>query len=156
KNPRNNCWKPRFGVRVTPVYTLLDETDLTNSYDRCNLIFGPWLYGGAYNDPWFTRSEMVGLRAGVYTTQEFSGAGSLAYLTDDRNIVAVVDGLWDNWPFCHTQVGFVAERSLTKSNDTGNYSYGVLYNRYVFTYGDSLYLPPIHYVEVFGSVQDDV
>jgi hypothetical protein len=156
KNPANNCWKTRVKVRVTPVYTLLDETDLTNSYDRWNLIFGPWFYGGAYNDPWFSRSEMFGLRAGVYSTQHFAGGGYLAYRTDDRNIVAGVDGLLDHWPFCTTQVGFIAERSLTRANDSGNYSYGVLYNRYIFSYGDSLYLPPMHYVEVFSSVQDDV
>ncbi len=156
KNPRNNCWKTRCRVRVTPLYTLLDETDLTNRYDRCNFILGPWYYGGSYNDPWFTRSGIFGLRAGVYETQAFSGGAYVGYRSDDGNIAVGVDGLWDHWPLPHNQVGFVAERSLTRANDSGNYSYGVLYNRYVISYGDSLYLPPMHYVEVFGSIQDDV
>ena len=30
----------------------------------------------------------------------------------------------------------------------------MVFGRYVFMYGDSLYLPPAKYVEVFASVQD--
>jgi hypothetical protein len=67
-----------------------------------------------------------------------------------------VDGLWDHWPLAHTQVGFVAERALTSVNADGfNYSRGVLFGRYVFKYSDSLYLPPMEYVEGFGSVQEN-
>jgi hypothetical protein len=156
KNPCNNTWKTRARIRVTPLYTLLDDTDLTNRYDRWNCTIGPWIYGGGYNDPWFTRSEMIGLRAGIYRMQEFAGGGYLAYRTDDRNIVAGVDGLWDHWPLPHTQVGFVAERSLTTANSNGgNYNRAAVFGRYIMAYGSSLYLPPINYVEVFGSVQED-
>src|SRR5262249_34682345 len=126
-----------------------------NAYDRWNLILGPWLYGGAYNDPWFTRSEMAGLRAGVFRTQEFAAGGYQAYRTDDRNIMAGVDALWDHWPSSHNQVRFVAERSLTHQSQGGAATRGVLFGRHIFTYGDSLYLPPMHYVEVFGSIQDN-
>jgi hypothetical protein len=153
-NPWNNTWKSRARLRVTPLATLLDETDLTNRYDRWNFILGPWFYGGTINDPWFTRSELIGLRAAVYHTQQFSGGAYLAFRADDNNVVAGVDGLWDHFPFSHTQIGFVAERSLTDMDHTGNYSGGVLFGRYVFSYGDSLYLPPMHYVETFATVTD--
>src|SRR5207249_3090965 len=97
---------------------------------------------------------MFGLRAGLYRTQEFSGGGYLAYRTNDSNVVAGVDGLWDHFPWSHTQVGFNVERSLTtiSSNDEPS-SRGVLFGRYILLYGDSLYLPPFHYVEGFGTVQ---
>src|SRR5262249_16176951 len=135
-NPTNNTWKPRIRWRFSPVYTQIEETDLTNSHDRWNVIFGPWLYGAAYNDPWFTRSPMVGLRPAGYRTQEFYAGTYLAYRTDDRNIVAGVDGLLDHWPYCHTQVGFNVERSLTtNNNDDRAASRGVLFARYVFLYG---------------------
>ncbi len=151
----NNYWKPKPRLRVTPVYSQLEETDLTNAYDRWNVTVGPWLYGAAYHDPWYTRSMMVGLRAGVYRTQEFASGAYLAYRSDDRNMVAGVDGLVDHWPLPRTQVGFNAERSLM-SIDGGwePCSRAVLFGRYIMTYGTSLYLPPFQYVELFGTWQD--
>jgi hypothetical protein len=162
-HPANNYWKPRFRFRITPLYTLLDDTDLTCAYDRWNITFGPWVYGSAYHDPWYTRSAMFGLRAGLYRTQEFSGGAYLAYRTDDGNVVAGLDGLWDHCPWPHTQIGFNLERSLTTNDDRiggdgvpeqHHCNRGVVFGRYIFLYGDSLYLPPAHYVEVFGAVQD--
>jgi hypothetical protein len=157
RNPTDNCWKPRVRVRVTPLYTPLEETDLTNSYDRWNVILGPWIYGSSWRDPWYTRSTMVGLRAAAYRTQQAVVGSYLAYRTDDRNIVAGVDGLIDHWPFCKTQVGFNIERSLASlANGYPLLSRAVLFGRYVFMYGDSLYLPPFHYVEAFAAVESNV
>jgi hypothetical protein len=142
---------------VTPLYFILDETDLTNAYDRWNVIAGPWLYGATYDDPWYTRSPMAGLRMGVYRTQQFSAGTYLAYRTDDRSVVAGVDGLLDHWPWPHTQVGFNVERSLTNvSTDSGDGSRGVIFGRYIFNYSSSLYLPPINYLEVFSAVQNRI
>jgi hypothetical protein len=154
-DPTNNCWKPRVRLRLTPLYTQLEESDLTNAYDRWNLIVGPWIYGSAYNDPWYTRSSMLGLRAGVFRTQEFNGGAYLAYRSNDRRIVTGVDALWDHWPLSNTQVGFNVERSLaTLAADNQDYTRGVVFGRYVMMYGSSLYLPPFHYVELFGSAQN--
>ena len=44
---------------------MLDETDLTSDYDRLNFTAGPWMWGPSYDDPWYTRSTMIGLRAGA-------------------------------------------------------------------------------------------
>jgi hypothetical protein len=155
RHPDNNNWKPVCRWRLTPLYFQLDETDVTNAYDRWNFIAGPWVFADTYTNPWFTRSPMAGFRVGAYRTQEFSGGGFVAYRTNDRNVVAGVDGLWDHWPWCNTQVGFVAERSLaTIGNDQTPSSRAVVFGRYVMMYSDSLYLPPFEYVEAFGSIQD--
>lgn len=155
RNPTNNSWRPAARLRFTPLYTSLEETDLTNAYDRWNVIVGPWLYGAAYHDPWYMRSTMAGVRAALYRTQEFTTGAYLAYRTDDRNIVAGVDGLRDHWPFPRTQVGYNVEHSLTTlSPGYQPCSRAVLFGRYIFTYGSSLYLPPFKYAEVFGTVQD--
>jgi hypothetical protein len=155
RNPANNLWKPAVRVRLTPLYFELDETDLTNAYDRLNLLFGPWVYGATYQDPWYTRSAMAGLRFGVYRTQELYGGAYLAYRTDDRNLVAGVDGLLDHWPWPHTQVGFNVERSLaTLAGEDNAESRGVVYGRWIFNYSSSLYLPPIDYVDLFEAVQN--
>jgi hypothetical protein len=156
RNPANNHWKPMVRVRFSPIYTLLDETDLTNAYDRWNFIFGPALFGPSYTDPWYTRSTVVGLRAGLYRTQEFSGGAYLGYRTDDRDLVAGVEGLWDHWPWPRTQVGFNVERSLTTfgNADDAHADRAVLFGRYVFQYSSSLYLPPMHYAEAFTMLLD--
>ena len=156
KDPANNFWKTPIRWRFTPVYTFLEETDLTNAYDRWNVIFGPWIYGAAYDDPWYQRSMMIGLRAGVYRTQHFDGGVYSAYRSDYRDVVVGVDGLWDHWPDCHTQVGFNAERRVAEQSSGDETAFrAVAYGRYVFQYGDSLYLPPMHYVEAFAAYQDN-
>src|SRR5579871_6876512 len=157
RDPSNNYWKMPIQYRFTPLYTLIEESDVTTAYDRWNVLFGLGLWGPAYTDPWYTRSTLVGLRAGLYRTQEFSGGAYVGYRTDDRAIVAGVDGLIDHWPWPHTQIGFNAERSLTEiGNDDGRHSdRGVIFGRYVFQYGSSLYLPPMEYLEAFSAVEND-
>jgi hypothetical protein len=155
RNPANNYWKPQFHFRATPLYTLLDETDITTSYDRWNVTVGPWLYGAAYADPWYARSPMAGVRLGAYRTQEFNGGVYAAYRSDFNDIVGGIDGLWDHWPIPHTQVGFNAERALTAGDENLDYSRATVFGRYVFQYGDSLYLPPMQHVEGFASVVEN-
>jgi len=155
-NPTNNCWRPPIKWRLTPLYTFLDETDLTTDYDRFNVITGPWIYFPAYDDPWFTRSLMAGVRAGLYRTQTFNGGLYAAYRSDFNDFVAGADAMWDHWPWAHTQVGFVAEHRLrTLFGGNQNANRGVLYGRYVIDYGSSLYLPPMQYVEAYGTYQDN-
>jgi hypothetical protein len=157
RNPANNYWKPSFRLRPTPLYTFLDETDLTNAYDRWNLIIGPWIFAPTYDNPWFTRSTRFGFRAGGYRTAAFEGGGYAAYRTDYRDFVEGVDAIFDHWPFPHTEAGFVFERRFAgtlKGEDNANI--GVAYARYVIDYGDSLYLPPFQYAEVFTTIQDDL
>ncbi|HEV3203438.1 MAG TPA: M1 family aminopeptidase, partial [Gemmataceae bacterium] len=152
-NPTNNYWKPEFRFRLTPLYTLLEETDLTTAYDRWNIIAGPWIFGTAYDDPWYTRSMMGGFRVGLYRTQQVSGGVYAAYRTDYRDIVAGMDALIDHWPWSHFQVGMNVERSLTALNDERFNHRAVGFGRYVFQYGDSLYLPPMHYLEGFSAIE---
>ncbi|MGH7223817.1 MAG: M1 family aminopeptidase, partial [Gemmataceae bacterium] len=157
RNPVNNYWKPRLRLRTTPVYTFLDETDLTNAYDRWNVILGPWIFAPTYDNPWFTRSTRFGVRAGAYRTAAFEGGAYAAYRTDYRDFVEGVDGIFDHWPWAHTECGFVFERRIagTYAGETPA-NRGVVYGRYVIDYGDSLYLPPFQYVESFLTIQDDL
>jgi hypothetical protein len=155
-DPSNNYWKPPKRWRFTPLYTFLEETDLTNAYDRWNVLYGPWIFGAPYDDPWYTRSTMIGARAGLYRTQVFNGGVYAAYRTDFRDVVAGIDGMWDHWPWHRTQIGFNAEHRLTTFyHGDNNVSRGSVYGRYVFEYGDSLYLPPMHYLETFGAFQQN-
>ena len=152
--PTNNHWKPQVRWRLTPLYTQLEETDVTNSYDRWNLIVGPWIYGTAYRDPWYTRSPLVGFKATAYRTQEFMAGAFLAYRSNDRNLIAGVDALWDHVPLPNTQVGLTIERSLTAFGDETPSTRGILYGRYILLPSSSLYLPPFEYIEAFTGAQN--
>jgi hypothetical protein len=158
-NPGDNKWKNPPRVTLTPVYSTLNETDLTNDWDRWNFAAGPWVWGASYQDPWYTRSTMIGVRAGAYRTQTFSGGMYVAGRSDYRDIVLGADGLFDHTPFARTQVGFNVEQRIGGPyfGTTGQSSAfrGVLFGRYIFNYGSSLYLPPMHYAELFTAYQDN-
>jgi len=158
RNPVNNLWKPKIRYRVTPIYTFLEETDITTAYDRWNVIVGPWIYGTAYYDAWYTRTTatMVGFRAGLYRTQAFTGGVYAGYRTDYRDVVAGVDGLFDHWPDSHFQIGFDVEQRLAQFLPGQlDAKRGVLFGRYIFKYGSSLYLPPMEFLESFVTYQDN-
>ncbi len=153
--PTNNRWKREINWRLTPLYTQLDELDVTNAHDRWNVIAGPWLYGSSYQDPWYSRSLTAGLRLGIYRTQEVMAGGYLAYRSNDRNIVVGADVFWDHAFLPNLQIGLTMERSIRTVSDTDiPSSRGALYARYVLMYGSSLYLPPFEYIEAFGVAQN--
>ncbi len=155
-DPSNNFWHTPIRWRVTPLYTFLEETDLTASYDRWNVIAGPWLFTAPYQDAWFTRSTMVGLRAGAYRTQQFNGGAYAGFRTDYRDVVYGLDAMWDHWPLPKMQAGLIFEQRLAEFNKGDpNALRGVAWMRHVFLYGSSLYLPPIHYVEGFTKYSDN-
>jgi hypothetical protein len=153
--PTNNHWKRHFRWRLTPLYTMLDEVDVTNAYDRWNINTGSWFYFSSYNDPWYTKSLMGGFRAGLFRTQELNAGAFLAYRTNDRNFIAGADMFWDHALHPNLQFGMSFEKSLaTVSNADIPTSRGVFFARYVLMYGSALYLPPFEYVEGFGVVQN--
>ncbi len=152
RDPTNNTWKQEVNFRFAPLYTFLEETDITTSWDRWNVIVGPWLHGAAYPDPWYTRTWMGGARAGLYRTRHFAGGLYGVYRMDYRDFVVGADALFTDWPHSRVQLGGNFEyRVGTGFEADANPSRAALFGRYVFQYGSSLYLPPMHYAEVFAS-----
>jgi hypothetical protein len=155
-NPGNNAWRPEYRARVTPLYTMLDETDLTSDYDRWNVVAGPWVWGASYPDPWYTRSTMVGLRVGANRPQKFRGGAYAAYRTDYRDLVLGVDAVI---PGKLQESGFNYERRVGgpwgNTDGEGGPQRAVAYHRWVIKQGSSLYLPPMVYHEGFVSYQDN-
>ena len=158
-DPANNYWKQGITTRVVPFYTFLYDTDLTNDYDKWNATVGPWYYGALYPDPWYTRATIAGARAGIYKTQQFAGGVYVGARPDYRDLVFGVDGLWDHFPFPRTQVGFNYERRIAgpwgRTDGVDGANRAVLYGRYILRYGSSLYLPPISYVDTYGTYSDN-
>ena len=158
-NPANNRWKPEANARLVPIYNMTTETSLTNDYDRWNFALGPWIWGASYRDPWYTRSSMVGVRAGAFRSDTFAGGAYAAFRSDFRDLVIGVDGLIDHWPYPKAQIGFNYERRIggPYGNTDGDESAqrAVVYARHVINYSSSLYLYPMQYAEVYATYQDN-
>jgi len=156
RDPSNNYWHTPVRWRFSPVMSLLDEADITTAYDRWNVTFGPWVYGSAYADPWYTRSTIVGARLSAYRTQVFDGGVYAGYRPDYQDFVVGADGLWDHQLGDRLQFGFnVEQRVATAADAAPQPNREALFARYVFQYNSSLYLPPIHFVEAFATRQDN-
>lgn len=161
-NPADNSWPRRPRVTVTPLYNLATETSLTADYDRLNLNAGVWVYGPAYQDPWYTRSLMVGPRVGAYRPDVFQGGVYAVYRADYRDLVVGADALFDHFPFPKTQVGMSIERriggpffNLDGTEGDGGATRAAVFGRYIHRLSSSLYLPPLHYTEAYSVYADN-
>lgn len=155
-DPGNNMWKSPVRFRMTPLYTPLEESDLACSSDRWNLALGPWFNQSAFNDPWFTTSDIGGIRLGAFRNERFAGGAYTGYRPAYRDLVAGADGLWDHLPLPTFQAGFAIEKSLTawREGDSGSNRASV-FLRDVLEESASFYQTPTHYAEWFTSVTDN-
>jgi hypothetical protein len=151
REPANNHWKPVIHWRIVPLYTNLNETDLTTMYDRWNVTLGPWL---GTNGPYLGNRGYAGLRAGAYRTQQFRGGTYLAWRFDDRVAVVGTDALVDHWPLPYTQVGGQFDHSLTADTADRRVDRGRIFARYILNYTPSLYLDQVEFVELYGRIDN--
>ena len=155
-NPGNNAWKSSPKVRVTPLYTMLDETNLTTDYNRWNIIGGPWVWGPTAQDPWYTRSSMAGLRVGGYRTEEYALGAYTAIRSDYRDAVVGADArLFAE----HREYGLNWEARVAGpwfgQNGGGAPERVSAYARKIWKESSSMYLPPMLYDEFFITYQDN-
>lgn len=151
-NLHDNHWCKVPKTRATWLYTGLDESDLTTDNDQLNVTAGPWLYGSSYSNAWYTRTTMLGARAGAYRTQEFSGGIYAAYRTDFRDVVIGADGLVEHWPDPSVQSGFnVEQRVYEFQNGQSNPLRASLFARKVLFPNSSMYLLPFDFLEGYTT-----
>ena len=157
RDPTNNYWKTPVRWRFSPVFTLLDEADLTTAYDCWNVTFGPWLYGAAYNDAWYKRATIVGApprrlpHAGVQRRRLRRLSHQLPRFRGRRRRPV---GPLALGPHADRLQRRAARRHPASTADAQP-NREVLFARYVFQYNSSLYLPPIHFLETFLTRQDN-
>jgi hypothetical protein len=155
-NPGNNHWKPSARFRVTPLYTMLDENDMTCDYDRWNITAGPWVWGPASPDPWYTRSTLLGLKAGAFRTERASFGAYTAIRSDYRDAVVGVDGRLFREK---REFGVNYEHRIGGpwggQDGAGGPQRAVVYARNIRKPSSSMYLPPMLYDEFFASYQDN-
>lgn len=155
-NPSNNAWKTKPKFRGTPLYTMLDETNMTTDFDRCNFIAGPWVWGPAAQDPWYTRSTMLGLRAGAFHADRYAVGAYTAIRSDYRDAVVGADAkifrekreFGANW---EARIG----GPWGGLDGAGGPHRGNIYARTIRKESSSMYLPPMLYDEFFATYQDN-
>ncbi len=155
-NPLNNAWQPNAHLRFSACQTMLDETPLTADYTAWNFTIGPWVWGPSYQDPWYTRSTMGGVRASAYLPQNFEAGIYSAFRTDFNDLVVGADATWQ---LDHGEVGFNYERRIAGpwgglSGDSGPERISGYY-RNIIKPTSSLYLEPMMYQDVFAVYQDN-
>lgn len=152
REPANNHWKKEINWKLTPLYTNIDETDLTTLYDRWNITMGPWV---GTNGPYFGNRGYTGFRVGAYRTQQFKGGTYVAFNTDDRDLVMGADAMLDHFPLPYTQVGAQFDHSLTPDTSDRRVDRGKVFGRYIFHYTPSLYLDQMEFVELYGRYDNE-
>ncbi|HEX3152856.1 MAG TPA: M1 family aminopeptidase [Gemmataceae bacterium] len=155
KDPANNYWKVPINYRPRPIYTFLDETNFTNDYDKWNVIFGPWFYGAMYSDGWTTRASNLGLRAGVFRTEEFQGGVYAGFRPTFGDVAAGFDALLHHCPDAKWEIGAHGEVSIAQGIATADYKpdRGVVWVRDILEPTASLYLYPREYAEAYVAYQ---
>jgi hypothetical protein len=154
RDPTNNHWKCETNWRCTFLYTPLDETDLTNPYDRWSVIVGPWLgyssLGLGVTGPGYNQDMYLGFRAGLFRLQEFKGGVYVAYDTEAQAVVAGADAVVQHWPWHNTEVGGVFDYALNRDFEDGARERGRIYGRYIIHYSSSFYMAPMEFAEVYA------
>jgi hypothetical protein len=154
-DPVNNRWKVPINYRPRPLYTFLDETNFTNDYDKWNVIYGPFFYGAPYAEAWFTRSNLLGLRAGLFRTEEFRGAVYAAYRPTFGDMAVGFDALLPHFPEPKWELGVHGEVSIAPFIEKNNYDPDrfVVWLRHNLEATSSLYLFPREYAETYAAFQ---
>lgn len=156
-DPANNRWKVPINYRPRPLYTFLDETTLTNDYDKWNLIYGPFFYGAPYAEGWFTRASFIGLRGGLFRAEEFRGGVYAGFRPTFGDIAVGFDALLQHFPDAKWEVGAHGEVSIGQAfqSDDFNPNRLVTWLRHNIEPTASLYLYPREYAEVYAAFQDN-
>jgi len=135
---------------------MLDETGLTADYNRWNFTAGPWLWGPAAQDPWYTRSSMAGLRIGGFRTEEYTAGAYTAIRSDYRDAVVGADAKLFG---AHREFGVNWEARIAGPwgglDGAGGPQRASVYARHIWRESSSLYLPPLLYDEFFATYQDN-
>ena len=154
-DPVNNRWKVPINYRPRPFYTFLDETNFTNDYDKWNLIYGPFFYGATYAEGWFTRASVLGLRAGLFRTEEFRGGVYAGYRPTFGDLAIGFDALLPHFPDAKWEVGAHGEVSVGQVGQSDDYNpdRAVVWLRNNIEPTASLYLFPREYAETYAAFQ---
>lgn len=149
-DPYNNSWKSEWGVRISPVYTPVDEATLMQPWQQHGLVAG---FGV---DP----EGRIGLRGALVASNKYRISPFLAYTAatagrNDDHLSVGVDAIIYNAPAANWQILGRYEYALlsTLANDPGHQARFAL--RKVLNYTTSLVYPNLSYFDIYTRFGDN-
>ena len=149
-NPVNNVWKTGYSVRVSPVYSPVDEAALIQPWQQHSIIGG---FG-------IDAEGRIGLRGSVMSSNRFRVSPFIVYTaatarSNDDHLSAGVDAIIYNFPSANWQFLVRYEQALlsTLSNDPGHQVRISL--RRILQYTTSLIYPNLSYVDLYTRFGDN-
>ena len=146
-NPHNNRWKPDVDFRFSPVYTPLDEADLTQ----------PWQKTGATAGFGIDSDGRIGLRGSVIASNRFRVSPFVGYIAGTGNdyLSGGIDAVFPNFPSPNWQLGARYEYAFltTLQNDPGEQTR--IYLRRILNYTTSLIYPNLSYIDLYTRFGDN-
>jgi len=150
ENPYNNAWKANCNVRVSPLYTPVDEASMMQPWQEHGLVAGFGI------DP----DGRIGLRAALTASNRYRISPFLAYTAatagrNDDHFSAGVDAIIYNVPSANWQLLGRYEYALlsTLANDPGHQARFAL--RRVLNYTTSLVYPNLSYIDLYTRIGDN-
>ncbi|MBW3596787.1 MAG: hypothetical protein KY475_05865, partial [Planctomycetes bacterium] len=143
----NNRWRKTPEVRLTPLYTPLDETPLMQPLDRIGIAVGPGIDALA----------RPVVRGSIVKLHEFRVSPFLAYTpqNNDNQLTAGVDAIVYNLPVPNWSVGGVYEHTLASDLINDPNDQGRLFLRWDQIYTTSMLYPNLKYWEFFVRFGDN-
>ena len=150
EDPYNNSWGSEFDVRVSPVYTPVDEASLTQPWQRNSIVAG---FG-------VSKDGNIGFRASTISANRFRISPFIGYstATSTRNagyFSAGVDAVFLNFPNPNWQLVARYEQALLTTLDNDPGQQGRIALRRVLNYTSSLVYPDLSYIDFYARAGDN-
>ena len=149
-NPYDNAWGTDVDVRLSPLYTPVDEASLTQPWQRHSVVTG---FGVDQNG-------RIGFRASAISSNRFRISPFISYTaaTATRNndrFSAGVDAVFYNFPNPNWQLIARYEQALLTNLENDPGQQGRIALRRIINYTSSLIYPDLAYVDVYARFGDN-
>lgn len=149
-DPGNNHWRPEISVRLSPIYTPVDEAALLQPWNESAIVGGFGVDGDG----------RFGLRASLVAGNRYRVSPFLAYTAatasrNDDHLSAGIDAIVYNAPAANWQLLARYEYALlsTLANDPGHQARFAV--RRIINYTTSLVYPNLSYVDLYARFGDN-
>lgn len=144
-NLANNRWKREPRVRLTPIYTPLDEVGIVQPLDRVGIVAGPNI----------DEEGRFGLRGSLNYMNRYRISPFLAYTHGDAQTTIGVDSRIYNVPLPNFSIGARYEHTIATGLFDDPTDQAMVYLRWHQAYTTSFIFPDLAYADVYVRIGDN-
>lgn len=142
---KNNRWKAEPAIRLTPLFTPLDEIPLVHPLDRLSIVAGPSV----------DVDGRIGLRAAFIEANRYRVSPFLAYTGNDAQLSTGFNAEIYNVPGPNLSIGTHYEHTLLTGLFNDPIDQGRIFLRYTHRYTTSYIIPNLAYAEGYVRFGDN-